>query len=128
MRFTIEGKEYPFDRKITVEEAMVIQDKAKLGLNEFDPALLRGNPYALCALIYLGKRRAGEAVRFQDLLGLDLLTLTLHYDEPEQDDAGEPEGEQAESKAEAKRATPDPTSRGGKTRKGGTSATSSTSD
>jgi hypothetical protein len=126
VRFTIEGKDYEFDRKLTVEEAMVIQDKAKLGLNEFDPALLRGNPYALCALIYLGKRRAGEAVRFQDLMGLDLLTLTLHYDEPEQADV--PGDESGGKPREGKQATPDPTSRSGKTRKAGTTGTSSLSD
>jgi hypothetical protein len=86
MRFTIEGREYDFAQKMTVEEAMVFQDKANLGMSQIDEELNRGNPYAVTALIYLGKKRAGEAVRWQDLMGLDLLTFQRMGDKPADDE------------------------------------------
>lgn len=109
MRYTIEGEEYEFDAKVTVEEAMLIQDKANLGLSEFDPALRKGNPYAIAALILILKKRAGEAVRWQDLMGLDLLTFAI-VPEPVEEEPGKPAA---------------PTTSGrGKTRAGATTATS----
>lgn len=117
MRFSIEGKEYEFARGLTVEEAMVMQDRAQLGIREFDAALMRGNPYAITVLVLLAKKRAGEAVRWQDLMGLDVLTFVIHA-EPDSDEApDEAEGSEGVERA------PDPTSRGGRTRKAATSRT-----
>lgn len=77
MRFSIEGREYDFDRKLEVGEAMIFQDKAGLGTAEIDDALNRGNPYVVVTLIYLAKTRAGEAVRWQDLMKLDINTFKM---------------------------------------------------
>lgn len=121
MRFTIEGREYDFDRKMTVEEAMVFQDKAGLGLSQIDEELDRGNPYAVTALIYLGKKRAGEAVRWQDLMGLDVLTFQRMGDKPEP-------GSATEDAVSEQRADPivpvEPNSPDGTTQAGDTTATS----
>jgi hypothetical protein len=116
MKFSIEDREYEFEAKITVEEAMIIQDKAGLGLTEFDPALGRGNPYAIAALMLILKKRAGEAVRWQDLLKLDAMTFRMIPDEiPDLPDADDAPATRA--------AAPDPTSPPGKTRKRATSST-----
>lgn len=120
MRFKIEGREYEWDNtRLTVEEAMEFQDHAHIGVNELNPALIRGNPYATVTLVYLAKKRAGEAVRWQDLKGLDLATYEVLAEESAED--GDESGE-SESEGEPQR--PDPTSKGGKTRKAGTTATS----
>jgi hypothetical protein len=116
MRFTIEGREYDFDRKMEVEEAMVFQDKAGLGMNEIDEALNRGNPYVTVTLIYLAKKRAGEAVRWQDLMKLDLNTFKVLPPQPDPGDEGDVPGV-PEQRA-------DPTLPDGTTQSGDTTATS----
>lgn len=117
MRFTIESREYDWEPKMTVEEAMVFQDKANLGIGEIDDALNRGLAYAVTTLIYLGKKRAGEAVRWQDLMGLDLLTFARMPDKPESEPEGHGEGNVPERRA-------DPTLPDGTTPAGDTTATS----
>lgn len=103
-RFEIEGRTYDYDGKISVEDAMFIHEKSGLGMAKFNRELLvELNPSAVAAWIFLLKRRAGEAVRWQDILKLDLRTFTVHFeDEPEED------AEDGENVPEA----PDPTTAG----------------
>lgn len=117
-KFKIEDKEYVYDEKISVEDAMFIWEKAKVGVVEFGHQLFNvGNPYAIAAWVYLLKRRAGEAARWEDVLKMNIRTFEfIPGDQPEPsdetDDAGKPD-------------PTEPTSRsGGKTRRSGTGATS----
>lgn len=115
--FTIEGKTYEWDNGVlTVEEAMLLKDKTGMGLVQWNHGLAMRDGYAEAALIFFAKKRAGEAIRWQDLSGLNLATFAIHDDEPVAE--GEKEGE-----GEAKKVRPNPTSRGGKTPRRGTSAT-----
>jgi hypothetical protein len=98
-RFEIEGRVYDYDGKISVEDAMFIHEKSGLGMAKFNQELLAElNPSAVAAWIYILKRRAGEAVRWQDVLKLDMRTFNVHFDE------------EPDETAEA--ATPDPTTPG----------------
>jgi hypothetical protein len=113
VKFGIEGRVYEYDGTITVEDAMFIFDKSHVGIVKFNTALLlEGNPHVIAAWFFILKRRAGEAVRWDDMLKLDVRTFTVTHDEPA-------EGETPEAAPE----TPDPTSRSGRTRKAGTSRT-----
>ncbi len=70
MKYRIEDRFYDFDGRFTIGEAMLFQDKANLGVNELNRALNTGNPYVLATMMYHLKKRAGEAVRWQDMLAL----------------------------------------------------------
>jgi len=120
-KFAIEGKEYEYDGKISVKDSMFIFEKSKVGIAEFQYAIFgQGNPFAIAAWVYLLKRRAGEAVQWEDILELDL--RTFEFIEDPEDPAKDSEGDSAEEE------TPDPTTppsrTAGKTRKSGTGATS----
>lgn len=116
MRFKIEDKEYDWDSAVlTVEEAMFLKDKTGMGLLQWNEGLTARDGYAEAALIYLAKKRSGEAIRWQDLAGINLATLVILNDRDE--DKGDDE-------SEAKTERPNPTSSSGKTRRRGTSATS----
>lgn len=110
MKFSIEGTEYTFDDRLTVEESMLIHEKSKVGMAGLFPELRQGNPFIIAALVFIAKKRAGEAVRWQDIMSLDLFTFRMLPDDeptPDEKDAKEP----------------DPTSSGsGKNRKRGTTA------
>lgn len=75
MRISFEGREYDWDGNVTVEEAMFLFDNAHLGLYQLNDALSIGNPYALTALVVMAKKRAGEAIRWQDMLSRDLTSM-----------------------------------------------------
>lgn len=114
MRFEIEGKEYEWDNeRLTVGEARFLKEKTGMGILQWNNGLLARDGDAEAALIYFAKRRAGEAVRWQDLEDLNLLTLVIYP-------ADQPAADEGEAKPERR----DPTSTGGKTRKRATSATS----
>jgi hypothetical protein len=118
MRFSIEGREYEFDSTLTVEEAMNLEDKSGgLGMNEIDQALFKGKARAVAAWMFILKRRAGEAVRWQDMLKLDILTFRII---PDEITAAPDEGESPDAPSEA---APDPTQPTGKPRKRVTSST-----
>lgn len=117
MRFKIEGKEYDWDNShLSVKEAMEFKDRASLGIQQLNTALTLGDPYATITLVYLAKLRAGEAVRWQDLLTLDIATYEVLPEPTADDGSDESEPEDAPKKV-------DPTSRGGRTRKPATAAT-----
>jgi hypothetical protein len=114
MKFGFEDREYAFDSTLTVEEGIILKEKAGLGVNEVDHALQKGYADAVAAWVFILKRRAGEAIRWQDLLKRDILTFRIIPDEVA-DAQGDTEVPSA--------AAPDPTSLAGKTRKRATSST-----
>ena len=95
-KFEIEGRVYEYDGKISVEDAMFIHEKSGLGMARFNQELLAElNPAAVAAWMYILKRRAGEAVRWPDILKLDMRTFNVHYyeepDKTEEPDAAKPD-------------------------------------
>jgi hypothetical protein len=121
MRFAIEDREYEFDGKLSVEEAMLMHEKTNgLGLIKFNSELADGNPFAIAAWMFLLKRRAGEAVRWQDMLKLDVNTYKPIFDEIP--GAGDSDDGDTGTAGEA---APDPTTptASGKPRKRATSST-----
>ena len=98
---------------------MIVQDKASLGMNEFDQAMLKGNPYAIAALLFILKKRAGEAVRWQDMMKLDIRTFRAVFDEDAENSAESDDDTKGRDEVR-----PDPTSPNGKTRKRATTSTS----
>lgn len=117
MKFGFEDREYDFDATLTVEEAMILQDRSGLGVNEVDEALTKGNPYAIAAWMFILKRRAGEAIRWQDMLKLDIRTYRVIPDEA-------PAPGAVDSAASGGETKPDPTPTNGKTRKRATTSIS----
>jgi hypothetical protein len=113
VKYVLGDREYEFDGEIKVEEAMALYDKTNCGLNEMDAALNRGNPYAIAAWMFMLKRRAGDAVRWQDMLKLDVRTFNVIV--PEAADKEEGEGDAVQ--------LPDPTQPDGTTPESATTGT-----
>lgn len=115
MKFGIDGREYEYDGKLTVKDGMFLFEKAKIGMTKLNDAIIiEGNPIAIAAWMFILKRRAGEAVRWDDMLELDLHTFKVIPD------VAEPDKDEDKGGAEAS----DPTSPNGKTRRRATSRTS----
>lgn len=114
MRVEFEGKTYPFIDTLSVAEAMVLYDKAHIGVGQILGELVKGNPYVTITVVYLLKRRDKEAVRWEDLLSADILQIKLLPDEDEEDHTSEgaPASDPTEKPA-----------KGGKSRRQGTSST-----
>lgn len=109
-RFKIQDRVYEWDGEYTTEEAMLYFDKAGLGMAEVDEALQRWQPYAVVTLMFILKKRAGEAVRWQDLMHLKVSDFASVADEPADgstDDAVLPSG------SEGSREASDPTKAAG---------------
>jgi hypothetical protein len=110
VKFTVDGTAYEVDLdRMTYDEAEFVYDNTGFGMWEFGHALQRAVPKAIKALIILGKRGAGEALRWQDIPGsIDITAPSLSVLEglfrPLQDAADE---QAAGAKAKA-----DPTERG----------------
>jgi len=115
VRFGLGGREYEYDSTLTVGEAMVMQDKAGIGVNEIDEALRKGNPYAIAAWMFILMRRAGTVISWQDMQELDIRTYAVIPD---------PLAEPSEEDADNTGAAPDPT-RAGMSQSTDTAATSS---
>lgn len=119
MRFKIEDREYEYDATLTVEEAMFLQDKTGLGMNECDAAITKGNPYAIAAWMMILMKRAGVVVRWQDMLKLDIRTFRIIRDDPD-----DPDEDNAESDGNQQgEGEPDPTQPDGTTPESATSST-----
>jgi hypothetical protein len=82
IRFKLNGVPYEYDDStLTVKEARVIKKNAGFGLVTWAKGLSEGDPDALVALVWIAKTRAGEAIRWQDLDDLDLVSLDLGGDD-----------------------------------------------
>lgn len=94
MKFSIgDGPEYEFDETtLLVSEARLIKAHAGMGLKAFGEALEGGDPDALAAMLLIARRRAGEAVRWEDLGSVDLgkLNVVDENTEGESEDPTEP--------------------------------------
>ncbi|SEF34407.1 hypothetical protein SAMN05421837_107375 [Amycolatopsis pretoriensis] len=97
MRCRIGDNEYDFDFRMTVAEAIFLQEKAFCTVLEFGPALQKADARALAVLMYMLKKRNKEVVKWDDILKMDVFSLQMLPD-PEQADAGDDvEDEVAES-------------------------------
>ena len=96
LTFTLNGVEYTVDiNKLSLREAFELKDRTGLSITEYTSGVLTmSDPYALGFLVYLAKRRAGEAVDW-DELDFDLIEL-----------AGELLSARTEEPAEAAEDTP----------------------
>src|SRR5947199_5118912 len=66
--FTIDGTEYEFDQnKLALSESIAVKKVTGLTVKTFQEGLGEMDPEALQAMVWLAKRRAGEAVRLQDI-------------------------------------------------------------
>ena len=105
MKFRIKDREYEWDGNMTLEEAMLLFDKAGIGIAEIAREQMRGNPYVQATMIYFMKKRAGEAVRWQDMASFSLTDVeVVPEDDDEATEDGAPAGE-----------PPDPTKADGET-------------
>lgn len=78
MKFRVDGELYDIElESLTLDEGEILEDYAHLSLTEFSTALRQTRVRALRALVLIAKRRAGEAVEWGDLGGLDLMELGL---------------------------------------------------
>ncbi|MGH3693235.1 MAG: hypothetical protein ACRDRX_04415 [Pseudonocardiaceae bacterium] len=82
--FTIDGDEYRFDDdKLSVEEAIAVEDATGMGVRMFHIGITMSSAKALKCLVWLAKKRAGQAVRLDDVTFdcMDLLR-DLRREEP----------------------------------------------
>jgi hypothetical protein len=99
MRCRIGEKEYDFDFRMTVAEAIFLQEKAFCTVLEFGPALQKADARAVAVLMYTLKKRNKEAVRWDDILKMDVFSLEILPDPvwTEGADADEDDGEESAS-------------------------------
>lgn len=68
IKFTVKDDTYEFDDEaLTIDDARLIKQHAKMGLKSWALGLQDMDPDALLALVFLAKLQAGEAVRWSDL-------------------------------------------------------------
>lgn len=77
MRCRIDDRDYDFDFRMTVGEAMFLQEKAFCTVVEFGPALQKADARAIAVLMYMLKKRNKEAVRWDDILKMDIFSLEI---------------------------------------------------
>lgn len=82
-KFSLEGKVYEYDGKILVKDAMFLHEKTGVGIGRLNYELIvEGNPKVIAAWMFLLKRRAGEAPRWDDVDNWDLATFRPVSDDP----------------------------------------------
>lgn len=86
MKYEIGDRQYEFDGEYTLGETMLLFDKAHIGIAELPRELERGNPYVLVTLMYILKKRAGEAVRWQDMQDYSVTDFRVVVDDDESGD------------------------------------------
>lgn len=92
VRVGAEGTWYDFEGdRLLVREARELQDLTGMGLQDFSDGIRHGKVDALVFMLYLARRRAGEAVRFREFDEMNLAELEIQGDEDET-----PQQEQAE--------------------------------
>lgn len=121
-KWMIEDREYDYDGKIMLSDAMFIHEKSGVGVAGIHRALLGdgtqpgdSNPHAIAAWCFLLKRRAGEAVLYADMAKMDITSFRPVFEEKPSKEA--PTKEAADEAA-------DPTSRNGTTRRRASTRTS----
>lgn len=88
MRFKVEGTIYEFDEtRLLVREARELMHHTGMGLRAFGAGLQEGNPDSIVGMLYLSKRRSGEAVKWSDFDELNLAQIDLNVDDEPKADA-----------------------------------------
>lgn len=68
LTFTVDGDDYEYDQnKLDLTEAIIIKKELGLTIADYLEGNRRLDPEALKAMVWLAKRRAGEAVKLRDL-------------------------------------------------------------
>lgn len=124
MYWTVGENKYEFDGKMTVAECIQFKEKSGLGYREIDPAIAKGDIHALMCMTYVMKRRAGEAVKWEDMMKLNPGDLGWTLTEAELAELAAKENPAAAEGQEGNAEKAGPTKRtAGKTPKGDTSST-----
>ena len=121
MKFEIGDREYEFDGEYTLAETMLFFDKASIGIAELSRELMRGNPYVIVTLMYILKKRAGEAVRWQDMQDYSISDFRQVLDDTV-DTEGDGDGGAGDDDTAGN--GPDPTAEPGTTHETATASTS----
>ena len=83
-----EEKWIEFDSaRLLVTEARLLESLTGMGLKDFGEGLQRGKVDALVFMVFLGNRRSGVAVRWEDFDDLDITNLEIRDEEPSAEDA-----------------------------------------
>lgn len=74
--FTVDGTSYDVDLDhITTKELRLLKEHAGLTVAALAAGYLQGDVDAIQGVVFLAKRRAGEAVRWRDLDDLDVMAI-----------------------------------------------------
>lgn len=88
MKFKIDDKVYEFDEsRLLVREARELKHYTGMGLKQFGEGLQGGDADAIVGMLYLARRRAGEAVQWSDFDEYNIADLEMIEDEEEKDEA-----------------------------------------
>ena len=90
------GEWYEFDPgKLLVREARLLEELTGMGLQDFSDGMKHGRVNALVFMLFLARRRAGEAVQWRDFDELNIAELRIEDDEDEGagDGGGDAEGD-----------------------------------
>lgn len=95
IKFELGGTTYEYDdTTMAVKEARLIKKHTGMGLRSWALGLQDMDVDALVAMVFLAKRRAGEALRWEDLDNLNINDISIVEDisepETEGDDAVPP--------------------------------------
>lgn len=90
MHVIVKGEKYEFDQgSMPVGEARLIKERTGMGFAKWAEGVSEMDPDAICALVYLAKKRAGEAPKWTDMNNLDLLKdIDMDYSDEEDDEEG----------------------------------------
>lgn len=136
IRFTLDGQDYEFEPRMSVKEARMIKRFTKgMGVSDLLRGIPKGDPDSWCAMVFLAKRRAGEAVSWQQLEELDLMQLMEESGADEEEyrqrmiEAGynPDDPNDMETFVEEQAEMPDPTKAAGTTQNSASSTTSARS-
>lgn len=90
IKFELGGTRYEYDDSMmTVKEARVIKEHTKMGLRSWALGLQDMDVDAIVGLVFIAKRRAGEAIRWQDLDNLNVNDINIVEDDGDEDAAAD---------------------------------------
>lgn len=68
IHFTLDDREYEFDQnELDLNEAIILKVELGITIKDFTLGQETLDPHALKGMVFLAKRRAGQAVRMQDI-------------------------------------------------------------
>lgn len=89
MRFTLDEREYEISLDdLTTEEAELVEKHTGLGIWAFGRGIANGHPAAVHAVVFLAKRQAGEAIRWQDLDKIRIVPIAVQLTTSLLDESG----------------------------------------